>query len=307
MNYDEFVKAVAAALEEEMHDNISIGINEVLHNNGRMHKGISVHRKGYYAAPTVYLEAYYAEYLSGKSTEEIVMEIQELLCELDWSPKVDPEWIRDYQSAKWRLIPRLISREKNRELLGNMPYRSWMDLAVIFCLLLRTDEKTSMTMTVQNSHMREWQVTENELYEMALSNARCLVPAKLVPISDVLFGAGERERNLLRETPAERERGKEEMEKNETMYVLTNEMQNYGASCLLYPRVKEEIAEILGENYWVIPSSIHEMLIVPECMGAGSRELQQMIREVNETQVLPEEVLGSHAYFYLSEKGLLSM
>ena len=95
MNYDEFVRETALALKEVLDENLSISINEVLHNNGRIHKGISFHRKGCYAVPTVYLEAYYSEYLAGKKMEEIVTEIQELLCGLDWSPKVDPEWIRE--------------------------------------------------------------------------------------------------------------------------------------------------------------------------------------------------------------------
>ena len=89
-----------------------------------------------------------------------------------------------------------------------------------------------------------------------------------------------------------------EDEKQDVMYVLTNSLRNYGAACLFYPHVLEMVGEMLKEDYYVLPSSVHEVIIVPESKALDADEMSEMVVEINETQVEPEEVLSDHAYFY---------
>ena len=89
------------------------------------------------------------------------------------------------------------------------------------------------------------------------------------------------------------------------MYVLTNSLRNLGASCILYPHVLDMAGEIIGEDFYVLPSSIHEVILVPESNAMEQMEMDEMVTEINATQVAEEEILSNHAYFYERETGLL--
>lgn len=91
------------------------------------------------------------------------------------------------------------------------------------------------------------------------------------------------------------------------MYVLSNKLKNYGAACIAYPYILDMLAGVLKENFYVLPSSVHEVIIVPESSQIRQSELERMVREINETQVPEEEILSNHAYFYYAQEGKLQL
>ena len=93
----------------------------------------------------------------------------------------------------------------------------------------------------------------------------------------------------------------------EKMYILSNHMRSYGAAALIYPEQLRKIAEEVGENYYVLPSSVHETIIVAESESPDKEELCSLIKEINETQVEAEEVLSDHAYYYDCSTGKLTL
>ena len=99
----------------------------------------------------------------------------------------------------------------------------------------------------------------------------------------------------------------EEEDKEDVMYVLSNRLRSYGAAVILYEDRLEEIGEYLGENYYVLPSSVHEMIIIAESAAPGQEELSDLVTEINTTQVDAEEVLSNHAYYYDRKKRKLQM
>ncbi len=82
------------------------------------------------------------------------------------------------------------------------------------------------------------------------------------------------------------------------MYVLSNKMRNYGAACIVYPHILEMIWNILQTDYYVLPSSVHEVIITPCHKSITCEELDEMIQDINATQIDAEEVLSGHAYLY---------
>ncbi len=89
------------------------------------------------------------------------------------------------------------------------------------------------------------------------------------------------------------------------MYVLTNTERRYGAVNLLYPEILKAAAGRLNGDFYVLPSSVHECMLVPVSTGAVATDLQQMVREINQACVAPEEVLGDSIYCYERETGKL--
>ena len=67
---------------------------------------------------------------------------------------------------------------------------------------------------------------------------------------------------------------------------------------MIYPGVLRALADDLGENFYILPSSVHEILLLPDSGAEDARYLREMIREVNATQVEPEEVLSDNLYYF---------
>ena len=119
-------------------------------------------------------------------------------------------------------------------------------------------------------------------------------------MSELLGAAGKearREQNLL-----------ESEEKGEDkMYVLSNRARSNGAACMIYPYVLRMMGDILEEDFYILPSSIHEVILVPASAGISVAEMEKMVCEINETQVPEEEILGSHVYRYSRKNKTISM
>jgi hypothetical protein len=82
------------------------------------------------------------------------------------------------------------------------------------------------------------------------------------------------------------------------MYVLTTESGTLGASALYYPDVKEKAAEVIGCSYYVLPSSTHEVILVPDAAGIDEKELCSMVKQANRTVVEPKDVLSDNVYHF---------
>ena len=90
------------------------------------------------------------------------------------------------------------------------------------------------------------------------------------------------------------------------MYVLSNQEKLYGAACMLYPEVLSAFGEICGRDFYVLPSSIHEVLLVFAEEGK-EKELKEIVTDMNRNHVAPEEVLSDSIYHYNTKKGSLCL
>ena len=161
-------------------------------------------------------------------------------------------------------------------------------------------------------HMRQWKVTKEQLWNAAKENTKRLLPAECFGMNFAVYELlsrstpGEHDReNLLRRTWHIHE--ELELPEKDKMYVLSNKLKNYGAACIAYPYILDMLAGVLKENFYVLPSSVHEVIIVPESSQIRQSELERMVREINETQVPEEEILSNHAYFYYAQEGKLQL
>ena len=98
-----------------------------------------------------------------------------------------------------------------------------------------------------------------------------------------------------------------ELPEKDKMYVLSNKLKYYGAACIAYPNILDMLAGVLKETFYVLPSSVHEVIIVPESSQIRQSELDRMVREIYESQVPEEEILSNHAYFYYAQEGKLQL
>lgn len=291
MNYQEFVSSVTGFLREAMPEGTEFNLVSLEKNNGITKEGLSVRKQGRKVAPTIYLEAYYGDFLEGRSIYGICERIMESCEECGFMEDFDVDFFLDYEKIRSTIVYKLINREKNKELLEDVPHLAFLDLALVFYCLLSDTPVGQATVLIHNSHMDLWKVSNGELYRDAKANSARLLPAELKTMGEVI-------RELS---------GEESEEAAVPMYVLTNTSRTLGAVSILYEGMMEACAKKLGGAYYLLPSSIHELILVPKEAVSDQERLVEMVRDINHTQVKNTEVLSDHIYFYLPGSGQLSL
>lgn len=294
MNYQQFIEEVERRVKEKIKGNetITVYIHTAVKNNGKERKGITVSEKGIHISPTIYLEEYFQQFQEGKPIEKIVEKILQLYKEVKCSHPCEESLLQNYEELKGKFACKLIHRGKNEKLLNDIPYVPWMDLAIVVFVLLEVSPYGTATVLVRKEHLEIWGLTEAQLFDEAKKNTPILLPYQFCPM-----------RKLLREIcPYAVDEGEEE---EESLYVLSNKLRSFGAASMLYEGILEKVGQKLGENYYILPSSIHEVIVVPESKSPVKQDLEEMVREINETQVEEEEVLSDRVYYFSRKENRL--
>ena len=299
MDYYKFVSAVEEAVKQLLEPGISVFIHTAVKNNGKERKGLLFTGKGRNVSPTIYLEEYYESFRCGGSVKEIADKIMTLYNGMEAKEAIGEEEISCYSWIRERVVYKLINYSANKEMLADMPYVSYLDLAIVFYVLLEANKRSTVTMPVKIEHLELWDVTKEMLYTEAKKNTEILLCPEFKPMNAVVRGM------LMSDEEEGIEEGEDGKDFDDVMYVLTNQIRNQGAVCILYNNVLSGIARKLGENYYVLPSSIHEVIIIPESKSPNQSELEEMVREVNEAHVEDEEVLSNHVYYYNRKENTL--
>lgn len=272
--------------------------HRITKNNGVTKDCFLISEAGSDISPSVYIEDYYRAFLSGMSLREIAEKITKAYKECKESVTVDANSFCEYEKVKNALFCRMINREKNKKLLENVPFVPYLDLAVVFYYALEDERFGNAMILIYSEHMQFWNITEEMLWEQARENTRTLAPARIYSISD-----------MLKEMFVNRAAPDDDLDLQDVkipMYILTNDKRQQGAAAILYDQVLQEAAQSLGDFY-VLPSSVHECILVPVEDSPKPEDLMNMVYEINHTQVPPEEVLSDNIYHYDAKKHHLTM
>lgn len=332
-SYEEFLNTVEKTVAQLMGDEYVIQQKAVLKNNGIVLNGLIIRKEGENIVPSIYLNEYYIQHQNGSEIEDICHEIIDVYQGLKENSKEQFTEIHyTYEEMKNCIIYRLVNLEKNKELLSGIPYKKIMDFAMTFHCLVRNDEDGIGTIRITDEHCKQWGVTTEKLYQQAMINTPILFPATIKRMEEVMFdlmkkemlggnlepvtrktasGSISEERTTRKELEEKAEQAAnellqllyQEVPKNPVeMYVLSNQLGINGASCMLYPEVLQEFADEREKDFFILPSSIHEIIMVPYEKYLGARELKEMVMEINQTQVPTEDILSDEVYWYSREK-----
>ena len=196
--------------------------------------------------------------------------------------------IKDYGKCRDRLYFQLINTERNRGLLGQALHREIMDLSIVCHVLAGRTEKVMASAPVTDSLAGHWGIQAEEIMAQAIRNTPKIFPVKacsVLSLLEKLTGAGKAGRYT-------EESGKWEL------FIMTNSYGINGFGAILYPGVLKDFADGLGKDLYVLPCSRHEALLFPEDVDVSADDLRSMVREVNRTQVTPEDFLSDSVYYY---------
>ena len=288
MSYEQFIENMAAIIKGRMEISLDLSIHSTVKNNGYQRKGITFSEEGINISPTIYLEEYYEKELA----EQVLEMYRKIRIRHSWNEVS----VQDYQNIKDKIIYKLVNQERNGELLDQVPHVRYLDLAILYFVLVDMDKSGGQmaTMLIRNEHLTWWNVTSEEIRRRADMNTEKILPYEFSAMCMMI-------EEMLGNQEMEEEEWKKFREQ-ENMYILTNHIRSCGASAILYPGRLQAIGDYFKENYFILPSSIHEVIILPESKALPKDEMECVIREVNETQVQAEEFLSNHAYYYDRQK-----
>ncbi len=292
MNYSDFCEKVRSAVSEVYGDEAAICVTNVTKNNGLILKGLVIQRKESRISPTIYLEQFYAMYEDGMTFGEVINRI--MACDRRYTgADINVEMFLDFDRMKERIIYKVVNRKMNSELLKSVPYIEWNDLAIVFCCLMESGYDGYATVLVRNEHIRSWDTDAGELYELASVNTPKLMADEIDDIESIISHMlGERSSGDAEDCDGMADGI------SSAMYVLTNERRIFGATCMLYSRYIRELAMTCDSDLYILPSSIHEVILLPFHGSCDEDYMRTMVREINETQVDVEDRLSDNIYYY---------
>ena len=210
------------------------------------------------------------------------------------SPQVDLESISDYEQMKSKLSMEVVSAEKNAELLESIPHERMEDMAVVYRFVLDQTDSGNGTILVTNQLLDQYGITKELLRADAMENASEIRPSEIRGMSEVM---SELAPGMIPEVAPE----------DEQMFVATVPNKIHGAGVIAYPNFMEDAAQKMGGDFFVLPSSIHEVLLVKDNGQVAAKELENMVKEVNATQVEPADQLTDHVYHYDSQNHIFEL
>jgi len=303
MTYEQFKNDIVKTFKESQDDLEDVIVKTTLKNNGVSLDGLVVKSNNSNIAPTIYLNSYYKQLEDGKTFEEIKDKILNDYNNSKKNKPLDISFFMNFDSkVKSRIYYKVINRDRNKELLSRVPYVSYLDLAIVFYYLMPSSEDFEFdgfgAIMITNEHMELWKIETQELMDAASQNTPQLLGLKvrglLTTIADYM---NDEELAIMAQ----------EEDSYVPLYVATNERAIDGASVILYKDMLKAMAEKLKSDIFIIPCSIHEVIIVKVTKGCqmDTDSLKDLISYVNKTEVAESEILSDSLYYYSKDDDAL--
>ena len=287
MNFEEFKAWVKENItSKDWKETSQVEISVVKKNNGVSKAGLSIREDEHDVSPLLYLDDYYIHYQNGELLENIIRNIR-----ADYDKKVHMAAVKipnlqEFENIRGRVIYRLVNYEKNKEILEDCPHIRLYDLAVTFRWVARIDDVGVSTSLITNKQVKEWGVSVNDLVLAARQNTPRLFPAQIIDMEEMLAGMVS---FILYPSTI-------------PMYILTNKQEVNGASALLYGDILKDFANKKGADMYILPSSIHEVIMVPADRINDPTKLLSIVHDANTTVISIGDVLSDSVYYYDRKK-----
>lgn len=287
MSFEEFTDYILRHVLIDWKEEASVSLHKVMKNNGTVYTGLYIREGEENMIPAIYLEPYFDKYNNGDSLYSIIRELRQ---SYEWSmarmSSCDFD-LTNYNYVKDKLIYRLVNYEKNKEMLNSCPYIRLEDLALTFRWLAHEDSIGISTALVTFQELELWDVTGEDILLDAQRNTMRLFPGKIMQLDELLSSYMESDFKWYDYIP---------------MYIVTNQQQINGACVILYDDFLKDFVRKNPGNYYILPSSIHEMILLPADSVKNPESLKDIVHDANRVVVYEDEFLSDSVYYYDSEE-----
>lgn len=313
ISFTSFTESIVSNLKEMLGRDYTVFSHTVKKNNGVELTGVVAKKAGCNTSPSVYINEIYHDHMTEKEMKEATSQVYEALKRAEIAEDIDFSDFSDYEKVKKRVAVKLINAARNEELLKQIPHMLFYDLAlVVYYPVKELPFEGKAAILIRHSHREVWKVETDELLKAAIVNTPKLFPGKIESMENIIrqiFPDDLEEESVAEELAALGISNEEELEalippielgrKNGIpMYVLSNDQKLYGAVCMLYPDILKKFTKRIDQDCYILPSSVHEVILVPAGMIACEEELREIVTDINRTQVAEDEVLADSVYYY---------
>lgn len=290
----EFVEAVVDKVRVLLPE-LNVNSQEIVKNNGVVLNGVIIRKANENVAPTIYIENYVKNESSDYISEinRIAGEIANTYNSLSHSSNNFAdigEVLKDFSKVSPMLRVRLINKENNAKLFETVPYMPFLDMAIIATVEFDESDDGCASIKVTHDLLKAWNYTSlSDILWIAKVNTFDK-PYKLQSMGEIMAELCGMPAALFDDAQPK-------------TYVLTNSKKLNGATEICNYNTMESIANKLNADLVVLPSSIHEVIIVPKDDNVSIDALTEMVQQVNGSEVSADEVLSNHAYVFARENG----
>ena len=292
MNINEFRSEVIEYICNN-YEGVNVCECDTVKNNGLRLYGIAIRHGNEKVVPTIYLENFYRDYEDSVSLEVIIGRIMELNEKSRFTGDFDENYITDFERLKEQIFIKLVNTNDNAEMINDLPHRHFLDLSMIAYVDIGKMCGMTATFTVKKEHLQLWGVSEEELFDFAYNNTR-KQGYTFTDIGGMVNDMVRRKNNCERDC---------EIVELGRMFVMRSEKLVFSAVCMTYDDVLDEFIKDKYEGVYILPSSIYEVILVPDNGEYDQNGFSDMVKGVNRDVLDLEDVLSSNAYYYNSENG----
>ena len=269
--------------------NAEIKLKPVNKSAGEELTGISIKKEDETIVPNIYLNGFYEKYRNANSLEDVLWDIANTRIKNDNTFRLeDVPTFESFDEIKDRVIMRVNNARVGEKYLEDTPHETVFDLGVVYGVNIAGSDGDSGFIKITDSILNRLGIDQETLHEYAEKNTA--EKATYKTLGDVLaemMGDANLPDDIFTDPP---------------VYVLTNQEKVYGAAAIACPSTLKDIASKTQEDYYILPSSVHEILIVPISLNANADDLLQMVHSVNATEVDPRDYLSDNVYYYSAER-----
>ncbi len=300
MNFDEFKEAVVNRVLDYLPDSFKgseVNLNVVNKPNNIRLTGLTIRKVDSRMAPTIYLEEFYSQFEAGENMGTVLRRIAEMRVAQE-TEYIDLNDILDFEKCRDKILPRLYGFEMNEEVIENRAYTRFEDFVVMYVVDLGETGNGRMSLPIEKTILDQWKITVEELHKVAVENQHKLQQGTFKSMAEVM-------KAIMYDVDMPDEYIDEMFAPSEgIMYVISNKNNMHGSSMILDKEFMDEVVDKIGGNFIVLPSSIHEVIVVPDDDSVELDYMEAMVYEINRTQVNQEDRLSDHVYRYSKDEGL---
>ena len=299
MKFEEFTAMLVDCLKVRLlknEDEAHITTDKILKNNGITLTALNIRKTTQNICPTIYLEPYYREFENGRSIDEIATSILETRMRCDAGGELTIEKVLDERDIEKNIVLRVVNRDRNREFLETVPYVEFKDMAVTFRRVIEVSGSGLSSSAVTNSDMERWGLNLDSMYRLALANSERL----FAPVIKDLFALLEEKCKCPVSSHSGRDIDADEL------YVVTNEYDINGATVILYDGLLKKCADMVEDDIYILPCSVHELLFIRAHCSYDESYLRDLVHEANRTAVTAMDFLSDSIYLYKRDSGELT-
>lgn len=259
-------------------------------NNGLVYTGICLHDEAKSITPLIHLDKAYELYQNGEELDVIMENIAQSAV-ISESTKDRFNMGLDYtkfENVQDRITVHIINGKYNQSLLQHLPHTGLpdTDLAAIYKIEISENEQGLVSTKITDNMMEVWGISKESLHHIALDNTTRMHPFCIQDMEGIIYGH--------KAAPGVYP---ERMDAD-GFYVLSTGNAIGGAATVLYPDLLKEVGKRFGSDYFILPSSVHELILVKDTGEFDAKEMQMLVSKINHTEVPPEDVLSNQVYRY---------